>query len=98
MLCPVMASPAQPHDHTELLSRSIMVNGHAVPFTDQLFWASMASISLLPATVAPLGLSNTGLPVGVQIVGPRYSDRTTIEVAHMLEQAWQPFVEPPGWD
>jgi amidase len=61
LLCPVMASPAQPHDHTEPLTRRIMVNGHAVPFTDQLFWAGMASLCLLPATVAPLGSRKTGV-------------------------------------
>jgi amidase len=58
----------------------------------------MASLCLLPATVAPLGFSTTGLPVGVQIIGPHYGDRTTIEVARMLEHAWQRFVQPLGWD
>jgi len=98
LICPVMASPAQPHDHTEPFTRSITVNGHAVPFTDQLFWAGMANLSLLPATVAPLGFSPTLLPVGVQIIGPQFGDRTTIQVARMLEQAWQSFVQPPGWE
>lgn len=98
LLCPVMASPAQPHDHTEPLARSIMINGHAVPLTDQLFWAGISGFYLLPATVTPLGFSPAGLPVGVQIVGPQYGDRTTIEVARMLEQAWQGFVPPQGWN
>jgi amidase len=98
LLCPTMASPALPHDHTEVLSRSINVNGHAVPFTDQLFWAGIASLCLLPATIAPLGFSPDGLPVGVQIVGPQYGDRTTIEVARLFEQLWQSFVPPPGWE
>jgi amidase len=98
LLCPTMASPAPPHDHTEVLSRSINVNGHAVPFTDQLFWAGIASLCLLPATIAPLGFSPDGLPVGVQIVGPQYGDRTTIEVARLFEQLWQSFVPPPGWE
>jgi Asp-tRNA(Asn)/Glu-tRNA(Gln) amidotransferase A subunit family amidase len=34
----------------------------------------------------------------VQIIGPQYGDRTTIELARMLEQVWQGFVPPPGWD
>jgi amidase len=52
-----------------------------------VFWAAIASLCLLPATVAPLGFSTTGLPIGVQIVGPPYGDRTTIEVARMLERS-----------
>jgi amidase len=63
-----------------------------------VFWAAIASLCLLPATVAPLGSSTTGLPIGVQIVGPPYRDRTTIEVARMPEHAWQGFVQPRGWD
>ena len=98
-LCPVGASPAQPHDHEgERWERSITVNGHRVPATDQMFWAGISCFYLLPATAAPLGFSPDGLPVGVQIVGAQYADRTTIEVAKLLEAAWQGFVPPPGWE
>ena len=98
-LCPVAASPAQPHDHAgERWERSITVNGHRVPATDQMFWAGISGFYLLPATAAPLGFSPDGLPVGVQIVGAQYADRTTIEVAKLLEAAWQGFVPPPGWE
>jgi amidase len=38
------------------------------------------------------------LPVGVQIVGPLYGDRTTLAVARMLERSWRAFVAPPGYD
>jgi amidase len=98
-LCPIAASPAQPHDHVgERWERSISVNAHRVPATDQMFWAGISCFYLLPATAAPLGLSPDGLPVGVQIVGAQYDDRTTIEVAKLLETAWQGFVPPPGWE
>jgi amidase len=98
-LCPVGASPAQPHDQTgERWDRSITVNGHRVPTTDQMFWAGLSCFYLLPATAAPLGFSADGLPIGVQIVGAQYADRTTIEFAKLLETAWQDFVPPPGWE
>jgi len=99
LLCPVAASPAQPHDHVgERWERSITVNGHRVPATDQMFWAGISGFYLLPATAAPLGFASNGLPVGVQIIGPQYGDYTTIEVARLLETAWQGFVPPPGWE
>jgi amidase len=98
-LCPAAASPAQPHDQQgERWDRSITVNSHRVPATDQMFWAGVSGFYLLPATAAPLGFSGDGLPVGVQIVGAQYADRTTIEVAKLLETAWQGFVPPPGWE
>lgn len=98
-LCPAAASPAQPHDHAgERWERSITVKGHRVPATDQMFWAGISGFYLLPATAAPLGFSPDGLPVGVQIVGAQYADRTTIEFAKLLEAAWQGFVPPPGWE
>ena len=98
-LCPAAASPAQPHDHTgERWERHITVNGHRVLATDQMFWAGLSCFYLLPATVAPLGFTSDGLPVGVQIVGGQYADRTTIEFAKLLESAWQEFIPPPGWE
>ena len=42
-------------------------------------------------------MTEAGLPIGVQIVGPLYGDRTTIHVAGLLEQHWRRFVPPPGW-
>jgi len=98
-LCPAAASPAQPHDHEgERWERTIEVNGHRVPATDQMFWAGISCFFLLPATVAPLGFTPAGLPIGVQIVGPQFGDRTTIQFARLMEQSWQGFVAPPGWN
>jgi amidase len=98
-LCPAAASPPQPHDHAgERWEREITVNGHRVPTTDQMFWAGISCFYLLPATAAPLGFSADGLPVGVQIVGAQYADRTTIQFARLLESAWQGFAPPPGWE
>lgn len=98
LLCPQAASPAFPHDQAgERHNRMIPVNGKQVPVTDQMFWAGLASFYLLPGTVAPLGVSKLGLPFGVQILGAMYDDRTTIEVARLLEKSWRGFVPPPGW-
>ncbi len=99
LLCPAAASAAQPHDHQgERWDRTIEVNGHRVPTTDQMFWAGISGFFLLPATVAPLGFTRSGLPIGIQIIGPQYGDRTTIDVARLLEQSWQGFVPPPDWN
>ena len=98
LLCPVAAGPAFPHDHEgERYQRSVEVNGHRVPTTDQLFWAGYSGVAYLPSTAAPAGFSPTGLPIGMQIVGPQYGDRTCIELARLLEREFQGFVPPPGY-
>jgi amidase len=98
LLCPAAASAAVPHDQTgERYQRSILVNGKRVPTTDQLFWAGYSCTFLLPSTVAPIGLTTSGLPVGVQIIGPQYGDRTCIEFARLLESEYYSFVPPPAF-
>ncbi|MCH7794456.1 MAG: amidase, partial [Proteobacteria bacterium] len=51
----------------------------------------------LPSTVAPIGLTAEGLPVGVQIVGPQYGDRLCIQFARLIERDYQGFVPPPDF-
>jgi amidase len=99
LLCPVHALPALPHRHeAPTTERRIAVNGTEVPWNDMLFWPGVTCAFHLPASVAPLGVTKAGLPVGVQIVGPLYGDRTTLAVARMLEKSWRGFVAPPGYE
>ena len=99
LICPAAASAACPHDHKgERHERTIMVNGKQVPTTDQLFWAGFSGVAYLPSTVAPAGFTRAGLPIGVQIVGSQYGDRTTIALARLLENEFQGFVPPPGFE
>jgi amidase len=74
------------------------VNGREIAYNDLLFWPGLTCGFHLPATVAPIGFTKSGLPIGVQIVGPLYGDRMTIAVAKMLEAEWQGFVPPAGFD
>jgi amidase len=98
LLSPAAASAAVPHDQNgERHERTITVNGKQVPTTDQLFWAGYSCVAYLPATVAPAGVTPEGLPVGVQIVGPQYGDRTCIDFARLLEAEFCAFEPPPGY-
>ena len=99
LLCPTASTPACPHDQAgERWERTIMVNGKPVRAVDQLFWAGYASLAYLPATAAPIGFSKEGLPIGVQIIGPQYHDRTCIAFAGLIEREFQGFVAPPGYE
>ena len=100
LLTPIAATAAQPHDQSSRIDRfrKIVVNGKRVTATDQWFWAGLPSVAYLPATIAPAGFTAAGLPVGVQLIGPQYGDHTCIALARLLEQAFQAFVPPEGWE
>ncbi len=87
VVCPVSPTPAFPHDHyPDPLRRRLDIDGVAYPYFDQLVWAGVATMPGLPATAVPAGRSPEGLPVGVQLIGPMYEDRTPLKPAELLEQ------------
>ena len=96
LLCPVMPVPALAHDHRPVAERSVTVDGRAVPYGDLPLWSSIATLTGLPATAFPVGLSPQGLPVGAQAIGPFLEDRTTIAFADLVAQAFGGFRPPPG--
>ncbi len=98
VLCPPMPTPAFPHDHRMPYSvRRIEIDGKEYPYFDQLVWPEIATTAGLPATAVPIDRSETGLPIGAQIVGPYLEDRTTIVFAELMEREFGGFVPPPGY-
>ncbi|MGB8380366.1 MAG: amidase family protein [Dermatophilaceae bacterium] len=47
-----------------------------------------------PAVAVPAGLTDTGLPVGVQVVAPYLEDRTAIDFARHIEATVGRFLAP----
>ena len=98
LLTPVAATAAFPHNpNPNRDERTVSVNGKSAPYAEQLFFAGLASLSYLPATAAPIGLTEEGLPVGLQIIGPEGEDPTTIEFARLLAAEIGGFVPPPKY-
>lgn len=98
LLCPVDPCVAIPHDHREPMGlRTITVNGAERPYMDVIGWITLATMAHLPATVAPVGLTPAGLPVGMQIVGPYLEDRTPIDFACHLADLLGPAPVPPAF-
>jgi amidase len=96
VLCPAMPTPAFPHDHSlPLEHRQIWIDGKSYSYLDaQIIWGELATTPGLPATVAPIDHSESGLPIGVQIIGPYLEDRTTIAFAELLEREFGGFMPP----
>ena len=98
LLAPVSPTAAFPHNpKVPMASRRLAVNGRSKSYWNNLTWTVMAIVSGLPATVAPVGRTESGLPVGVQIIGDRFEDRTTIDFARGLSDLVGGFVAPPGY-
>ena len=97
LITPVMPVTAFPHDHGPEGSRTVEVDGRPIPYFNQTFWAGIAGVAYLPATVFPAGLAPDGLPVGLQIIGPAYGDLRTIQLAQRLERMGFAFTPPPAF-
>ena len=98
VIYPAAAVPAFPHDHSEPFdARHLDIDGTPYNYSDASFiWADPASTCGLPATAVPIERTSTGLPVGVQIIGPYLEDRTTIALAGLIEREFGGFVPPPA--
>lgn len=96
LLTPVVPTPAIPCDESEpLTERRIAVSGASRPYSDLFAWIGLATAALLPATVAPVGRTPAGLPVGLQIVGPWLEDRTPLRFAQLLAELVGGYQPPP---
>jgi amidase len=86
LLTPVTIVPAFPHDHGPFLRRRLSVNGEEVPYKRLEVYPGLAALSGLPATAIPVGRTRDGLPIGIQAIGGRFQDATTLQVASLLER------------
>jgi len=85
VLCPAVGCAAFEHvSEPDFSKRTLTVDGAKTPYNALGAWAALASLGGLPATVAPAGFTKGGLPLGVQIVGPYFEDRSTIALARWL--------------
>ncbi|MBT2747594.1 MULTISPECIES: amidase [unclassified Lysobacter] len=97
VICPISATTAYEHDHRPRPERVLAVDAARTSHYEHYFWVGLATVAYLPSTAFPSGLSSEGLPIGLQIIGPEYGDRTTIEVARLIAQEFGGFQAPAGF-
>ena len=102
ILCPIVPTVAYRHDHSgrgsghiAQYSRSLLVDGKAVPYMNGLQWPGVATVANLPATAIPTGRFIDGMPVGLQAIAPYLEDRTALRFAQLAAAAVGGFVAPP---
>jgi amidase len=92
VIAPCYAAPAFPHidepDPWPGLNRTLRIDGADVPYAPQHAWPLMSGMPQLPATVAPIGRTRGGLPIGAQFIGPFLEDLTTIAFAGLISAAF----------
>ena len=92
-------SAAFPHDHSEPQEqRTIATSAGPRRYLDLFNWIAPATLTGCPATVAPIGRTDGGLPVGIQITGSYWEDATTITFAELLSREIGGFTSPPGFE
>ena len=98
-LLPTTITAAFPHDRSEPIGkRTIDTPEGKRPYLQQVpYWITFASLAGIPATVAPVGLTRDGLPVGIQILAPMWEDATSIEFAALLADRIGGFTPPPAF-
>jgi len=66
------------------------VDGKQIGLFQAMMPAVIANVLGLPAVTVPMGLSEAGLPVGVQLMGRPFEDERLLDVAIRLEEARGP--------
>lgn len=88
VLCPVTLLPAFPHLQTGYWGdRVVQVNGVQHPYVELEGWPALVGAAYLPSTATPVGSTDDGLPVGLQVVTPFLHDRRAIRVAGLVADA-----------
>jgi Asp-tRNA(Asn)/Glu-tRNA(Gln) amidotransferase A subunit family amidase len=83
LICP--AATVSPFPHAEPYVQEI--NGEKLAtYTSWLALAYGPTMALATSCCIPCGLDHKGLPFGIQVIGPKGSDLTVLQVAHALEQ------------
>jgi Asp-tRNA(Asn)/Glu-tRNA(Gln) amidotransferase A subunit family amidase len=89
LICPVAAIPAFRHGEREW-----QVEGKTVKYLDAWSYCEWFNLLGFPSVVVPMGYSDEGLPIGVQIVGRPWQEEVVLAVAAKLEEARGPLLAP----
>jgi len=79
LICPTAAVPAFRHGEREW-----QVEGKTVQYLDAWSYCEWFNLLGFPAVVVPMGRSEEGLPIGVQIVGRPWEEEVVLAVAARL--------------
>ncbi len=91
LICPTASIPAFHHGEREW-----RIEGKTVKYLDAWSYCEWFNLLGFPAAVVPLGHSDEGLPIGVQIVGRPWEEEVVLAIAAKLEKERGPWQAPPA--
>ena len=97
LLAPAQMVNAFRHDDRSQLERSLEVNGRQVPYLHLAVIPGLCNLVGHPGTAFPAGRTGSGLPIGLQAIGPYLEDQTTIRFAELMASEIGGFIPPPGF-
>jgi amidase len=80
VLAPPFSTPAFPVDELDPYKRMLAIDEQDYPALIGMSWPGVATFPCLPSTALPIGESG-GLPVGMQVIGPAWTDRDCVAMA-----------------
>ncbi len=85
--CDVLHTPGLPIEVPTLEDTDAAVGSNALALNEKLAWTTRGLNYLgLPGLVVPCGFSDSGLPVGQQLIGPPFSEDLLFEVGHAYQR------------
>ncbi|RWC31939.1 amidase [Mesorhizobium sp.] len=94
LLCPVAMTTAFPHCEP---GTPIEVDGKQQSYWMLPAYGAVFNYSGHPALSMPCGLDSAGLPIGLQLVGRRWSEEQLLGIAKAIEPLTGGFRRPPGY-
>jgi amidase len=94
-LCPVAATPAFEHRRP---GKALMVDGARLRYGDALGgYNCPLAVTGVPVATLPIGFTEQGLPIGVQICARRWQDESLLAIAAEMEALGEGFRQPPDF-
>lgn len=69
-------------------------HGTTIPKNTNIGYFTMLNLLGLPATQIPIGLSEEGIPLGIQVATTKFNDHITLEMACELEKEFGGWIPP----
>jgi Asp-tRNA(Asn)/Glu-tRNA(Gln) amidotransferase A subunit family amidase len=95
--CAILLTPACGIAAFRHRERRWPLPGKGIGLFEAMMPATAFNLLGLPALSLPFGLTESGLPVGVQLVTRPWEEELLLDVAVRLEEARGPFPGPPGY-